>query len=89
MLFFSTAKVQIIALSAKFLGYFARKCDEWHHSSMLLVFRGGLLLGRLEALLFIFLRQLRMHCRSASFDGCDNLEAGIAADFTHGTDSTT
>ena len=29
-----------------------------------------------------------MHNGTASFDGGDNLEAGIAADFTHSTDST-
>ena len=41
------------------------------------------------ALLFVFLRQLRMHDGTTSFDGCDNLEARIAADFTHSTDGTT
>ena len=41
------------------------------------------------ALLLVFLRQLRMHDGAASFDGGDNLEAGVAADFTHSTDGAT
>ena len=44
---------------------------------------------RLMAFLFVFLRQLRMHHGTASFDGGDNVEAGIAADFTHSTNGAT
>ena len=36
------------------------------------------------AFLLVFFRLLRMHDGTASFDGCDYIEAGIAADFTHG-----
>ena len=43
----------------------------------------------LMAFPFVFLRQLRMHCRATTIDSCDNLKAGITADLTHGTDGTT
>lgn len=41
------------------------------------------------AFLLVFFRQLRMHDGTASFDGCDNLEAEIATYFPHSSDGTT
>ena len=43
----------------------------------------------LTTFLFVFLRQLWMHSCAPSFDGGDNLKAGIAADFAHGSNGTT